>query len=387
MKRTLHIFLALMLPVFTFADAGTFGTDAARITILRDLATTTSYKFSPPASNGDADFNGSNLANATVTNSLKITGLYVNTFQNSGDVVTGVVFYYRTYVAGSPSGVYKTYQLSVNTSSGGDNNWSRPAGPANDIELVFGLLPNTNYTLDCYFELQINTFDAALVVAGTGNYNNNSGNINQSFSNGSFPSPLPIAQTFKSNFTTAGTLSLNNINNFAAQYNQNKVSLKWDMLNSAALNTLQLQRSANGVNWQTLADYNVLNAAPNSFAFNDNSPINGLNLYRVLGVGTNGNETFSKVLRINIANIDNSLQVYPIPALTHINVLMNGIKKGIYKAFIYSSDGKRVLLSSFDHDGFVPQRRFNIPNNVQPGSYILMIQNDKEFYKQQIIKN
>jgi hypothetical protein len=381
MNKIIPFFFLLLSFNIAKAGAGTFGTDAARIGLEDNLSNNAFYKFSPPASNGDANFNSALLSGTTST--LKITSLYCKTYENGGDVVTGVNFFYRIYPTGSPSGSFISYGLTNLTNIGGnDKMWSRPAGASNDIQLVFGLNPSTSYTLECYFVYNVNTFTGALVVAGTGNYNNNSGNINQSA-----PTlPLPAAQTFKATFNTATTLNLNNIDNFAVQYYQSKVNVKWDLATSNGLSALKLQRSSNGVNWETLGTYNIINAAPGTFNYVDNQPMPGLSLYKIVGIGLNGNEVSSRILRMNIATIDNSLQVFPVPTVSFIDVLMNGIKKGDYKAFIYSNDGKRILLAAFNHDGLTPQRRFNIPAHVQSGTYFLMIQNNKEFYKQQIIK-
>ena len=89
---------------------------------------------------------------------------------------------------------------------------------------------------------------------------------------------------------------------------QHHNGIEWD--NTGNVNSYAVQRSADGVNWQT-----VYRSPLTVHTYNDPAPLNGTNYYRLQTTSTSNAVTNSNV--IAISNDDN-IKVSPNPATKHI---------------------------------------------------------------------
>jgi hypothetical protein len=369
------------------ADFGNVYTDAGSISLqVNGEAVGKLFSFSPAAPQGRdvAAFNNAALSN-TVT-SLKIKNLAINTFQTGTDNIETVSFYYKQYPA-SQNGqnvgftqILLPTSTYINGSNGFQKQWTPQLAQNQSVELINDVFPNTDYVFECYILIKAGNKYVQLTIPGQGNFNNenNAGNINI------LNPQLPVASntTFKATFRTSVVLSLNSIQNFTTRAVANNIGILWALQVNQGLRSIALQKSSNGVNWSTLKTYPLDSASQLNFSFLDDNPFNGLNLYRLVGYSVSGNESYSNIIRFNVSIIDNSLQIYPNPVKDNITILMNGIKKGMYDVFLYDASGSRVFLEQFMYDGFQLSKTFILKEVLANGTYVLLLKNKQEFYKQ-----
>ncbi len=392
----IRIFTLLLLIVtltkIAKADFGNIYANAGSVDfVINGDAAAKLFSFSPLLSNStNPIFNNATISN-TLT-SLKIKNLNINTYQTGTDNVDAVSFYYKLYPTAQAGQItrYTEIPLPISTYLNATNGsfqkkWAPQLGQHQVLEIINDVYPNTDYTIECYVLLKSGSNYVQLTLPGLGNFNNESnlGNINVL----NPITPITNNTTFKASFRTSVVLSLNNIQNFTGRYTSNNIELLWALQNNNGLKNLLLQKSNNGINWLTLKQYTIDSTTQLNFLVTDNNAYNGLNLYRLTGYSVSGNESFSRIIRINVSIIDNSLQIYPNPVKDKITMLMNGIKKGKYDAFLYDATGARVFLEQFNYDGFEITKTFTIKNILSSGTYVLLIKNKQEFYKQTFLVN
>lgn len=102
----------------------------------------------------------------------------------------------------------------------------------------------------------------------------------------------------------------------------NRVLVNWTTLSERNTDHFSIERSADGKNWQTIGQ---LKAASNSteridYAFYDNSPLTGINYYRIVTVDLDGNESTSDVQSTSFISSEARCRVFPNPSAGKIAI-------------------------------------------------------------------
>jgi hypothetical protein len=367
MIKSLLTTFYLLLIISSKAGSGFVGDCAGLVSIKPDF-NTQGLNLSMGTCASSNSFNGYNFG--ITSTSLKINQVLLRTSETSPHTVTAAYLYYKVYKTslGSSSSIFKTINLTAVTNNfngvTGQKEWSRPIGFA-DEDLINAMVESsTMYTIEMYFSADVNGTSGVTTML----LQNGGGN-------------------FSTQFKSANILSINSLQGFATRVQGSQVLVNWVMAIETNLESLELEKSENGVNWIRAAAYNSL--APSgstNFSYLDTDPYATLTLYRLKSKTTTGIISYSRVVRAALGFVENSLQIYPNPCVGKINVLLNGIKKGDYSAFLYDVTGRRIFLENFYHDGFNQQREIIFPATVQKGHYLLLLQSKNEFYKQQVVK-
>ncbi|MEO6670425.1 MAG: reprolysin-like metallopeptidase [Ferruginibacter sp.] len=173
------------------------------------------------------------------------------------------------------------------------------------------------------------------------------GSLNAMTSN-IFANPATFCVNFSKNYVTVivtapvpvGSLGL------TAQKEGTKAVLSWQTSSEQNSSHFNVQRSADGVNFTTVLG--TVDAAGNSntlrtYGFQDLSPLNKWNYYRIEEVDINGAKTLSNVVALSF-NKNNVIQVYPNPTAGQLNVDYSSSRSGDLSIRIIDSKGSVVML-------------------------------------------
>lgn len=143
------------------------------------------------------------------------------------------------------------------------------------------------------------------------------------------------------NFTVSGLILPVNVLDFNGYYQNNVNLLHWNFDAQANVVYYELEKSADGTHFSTLATIQVNGNAAKYF-YNDRNPFNGNNYYRLKTVSASGQFTYSTILNIRKRNNAKDLDI--------ISVQPNPVK-GSVTADISSVQNMKVRMSIMDETG------------------------------------
>jgi hypothetical protein len=307
---------------------------------------------------------GTSINNAVIIKNagqnLNLTSAYVQTFKKKGvaNICSGYVFY-RIYPLGTTPSPFSEITCSLFTnlnSSGHDVQNQQWFNNTINIDVINGL-PQGEYSLDVYY--------GANVFAGT---------------SGCSDAPTTFIQSVHAKVTITAALNAQ-FTGFVTNNNDEFVYLQWQISDSSDVQYFTVEKSRNGVQWQTL-DTILRNG--NSYAFTDSFPSTGLNYYRVQAAGA-GKIVYSISRRAYVGVIDNLITVYPNPVNKNLRFEMSALAKGRYQAGVYSLNGTRIAGQYIDHDGKDNYVTILLPPILSKGIYWIVLMTKNEFYKQNFL--
>ena len=164
-----------------------------------------------------------------------------------------------------------------------------------------------------------------------------------------------------------------------------KTKLTWTTNSESNNASFEIERSATGTNFKSLASVASKSVNGNSnivlhYLMNDARPFQNKNYYRIKQWDKDGNFYYSKT--IELENSNKQISIYPNPVEDYLNVNMASGSQQTYTAAIIDFTGKK--LRSYK---FINNSRFDIHPLVS-GIYLLIIWNEKGeiVKKEKIIK-
>ncbi len=152
-------------------------------------------------------------------------------------------------------------------------------------------------------------------------------------SNRRFLTPLPLSVT-----------------SFGAIRQNRSTVLNWQTVNETNTRGFEVQRSAEGQNWQTLAFINSKGTAGN-YSYTDPAPLGGKNFYRIKQLDLNGSGFFTAIRFIDFSK-QGYLYVYPNPVPSVLTLYTDmEIKNGT--ARIFDGAGRLVHTSNIAGGGTI----------------------------------
>jgi hypothetical protein len=178
-------------------------------------------------------------------------------------------------------------------------------------------------------------------------------------------------------FQRAYTLPLT-LKSFNGAVNNNLVKLNWESAQEQNLDKYIVEKSSDGVNWQTLTTV-MATGSSNASEYNtvDNNA-SQVNYYRLKQVETNGNFAYSQIIRIRKEENEKlALKIYPNPVISNATININSENKLAAHIKIYNQFGmqlqhmQRSLIAGSN----------NIPvqglSTLPAGTYIIVVEDDK----------
>lgn len=186
---------------------------------------------------------------------------------------------------------------------------------------------------------------------------------------------LPPGVTYPS-LTTGGTLPIK-LTGFSATGEGSKVKLQWSTESEQNNDRFDVQRSADGRTWETISSVKgkgTFSSTTNYTAY-DNSPLKGINYYRLQQYDINGKSTASDVKSLKLGTIKTLVSVSPNPARAGINFkfLNEGARNVL--AVLSDANGKVVYQQTFKEVQANTLNKLNLQQPA-PGIYILQLKGE-----------
>lgn len=100
--------------------------------------------------------------------------------------------------------------------------------------------------------------------------------------------------------------------------------IDWNTLSEEITDKFELQRSADGKEFETIASFNAKGQA-NRYSYPDNSPHKGINYYRLLMKEANGTISYSQTVTATVKSDGFVVSAYPNPVSDELTVTVDGL--------------------------------------------------------------
>ncbi|RYY67261.1 MAG: T9SS type A sorting domain-containing protein, partial [Chitinophagaceae bacterium] len=156
-----------------------------------------------------------------------------------------------------------------------------------------------------------------------------------------------------------------------------QVLVKWRAADESGIRSYQLERSFDGIGFNTLATMAVHRGAGDmSYQVIDTKP-GPFNFYRVKMTGINNEVKYSEIVEVQLPKEVEGFKLYPNPATGGIfNVKFVNKPKGIYAINLYTITGQVLLAKTVLHQGDTSVEFIQVPDNISSGNYKLEIKSE-----------
>jgi hypothetical protein len=177
---------------------------------------------------------------------------------------------------------------------------------------------------------------------------------------------------------------------FKADEQNGSVELTWGTATETNNELFEVQRSSDGVTWEVLEE--VMGAGttfePQDYITYDNSPLSGVNYYRLRQVDFDDKFDFSKVAIVDLgassgANELEITSVYPNPFSSNLSIDVAGLGSGRYSVEILNTSGVAIKSREFSSG---ESAQFSGLDDLQFGVYILKVVQGEKVVTKQIVK-
>jgi len=137
------------------------------------------------------------------------------------------------------------------------------------------------------------------------------------------------------------TLPVHTIHVVATEEN-NAVLLYWKVTNPKNTTSYQVDRSTDGIHFETLGS--VIGGEASSYSFKDNKIIPATTLYyRIKSVADDGSFKYSNIASLALQAGKRPLSIYPNPVKDNLSILLSDNFTDTYKLRVLTVEGKEVL--------------------------------------------
>lgn len=128
-------------------------------------------------------------------------------------------------------------------------------------------------------------------------------------------------------------------------YAENKTSvLNWKSEAEENLNYYEVQRSRDGIHFETISVVFAKGRMTNDYQITDASPFEGVNYYRLNMVDQDGSSKYSNIINIRFdSSITTLMNAYPNPAKSDITVQLDNLKEGKYTLKLITVTGQQLF--------------------------------------------
>jgi hypothetical protein len=128
---------------------------------------------------------------------------------------------------------------------------------------------------------------------------------------------------------------------FVANPKASTVELAWVVATETNVANYEVEYSANGTNYTSIGSKTAMGSR--NYTLIHTSPKQGLNYYRLKIIDRDGKVSYSEVRTVNFGAVDGTVKLYPIPAVSTVNItLTSGMINQAATISIISVDGRLV---------------------------------------------
>lgn len=164
----------------------------------------------------------------------------------------------------------------------------------------------------------------------------------------------------------------------ASRNTDRSIKVSWRVENEINIGHYEVERSADGIQFSGILNEDVANSI--NYSRNDLSPLAFDNYYRIKAVGTNGDITYSAIVKVAPENLTPSISVLPNPVKgKQMQVRFEAAKEGKYTLSIHNESGQRIYNEVINISNSIEVRTIRLKKTVAAGAYFIKLQNsDKE---------
>jgi hypothetical protein len=214
--------------------------------------------------------------------------------------------------------------------------------------------------------------------------------INLNFGTGTIKSGMGVSSTNPATSSTALFMITDNsiplpielLNFTATNVINNFVKLDWKTSMEENNDHFEVERSTDAAHYESILKMKAVgnSSTPQSYSARDNSPVKGINYYRLKQVDSDGRISYSSVQKVKFGT-DVAPLIYPNPVNTVFTAVSG--KELIREIVIYNAQGKAVQFvigNSTDAD-----LKVNV-SLLSEGVYFLKVKTDSQIYQFKMIK-
>lgn len=175
--------------------------------------------------------------------------------------------------------------------------------------------------------------------------------------------------------------------NFNAQPGIHSNTLNWKLENQVPGNIIRIERSADGINFETVSTIGALGSSDQkTYSWNDYNPLSGNNFYRLVLNNPSGSSLISKTVSVIKQRAIYDLAEGPNPFISSFKFSINLDKAD--KVSYSILDMVSNTLVSGQYEGQPGMNNFTIDNlnNLSAGNYILQVIVSEKRYFKKIVK-
>lgn len=164
---------------------------------------------------------------------------------------------------------------------------------------------------------------------------------------------------------------------FKAVKDKNVVQLNWTVAQESNIESYQVQRSKDGINFTTIQTIGARNQSgyqPN-YTSTDASPLKGVNYYR-LAINENGRKEMSGIATVTMSNVGNNFTINYTPNSTRLNIRLIGLDAGSYSVLVVNAVGQLLQSLRLAHDGSEANKEINLKGGLSKGIYRVVLLHD-----------
>ena len=168
----------------------------------------------------------------------------------------------------------------------------------------------------------------------------------------------------------------------ATNVNNDYAELKWITSSETGSRYYEVEKSSNGNTFNNIA---TVDAMGNSnieqfYSYQDNSPFNGINYYRLKMVDIDGKYSYSAIASV-VFNHGNQPYIWPNPANTYFNVIAGD--EPLKEISLFDVSGKKIA----EMTNIIGASSVMLPiGTLSAGIYIVEIKTNKMVYQQKLLK-
>ncbi|MEJ7589476.1 MAG: T9SS type A sorting domain-containing protein [Ferruginibacter sp.] len=173
--------------------------------------------------------------------------------------------------------------------------------------------------------------------------------------------------------TNCSTLPVNLVSYQAALKPTGEVIFRWSTASEQNNKQYRLERSQNGREYTTIATIagkGTFNGK-SEYSYTDLKPMNGMNYYRLIQVDIDGNKSELGIRAVNITVGKTSINVYPNPAHSELNIDLGTHETTQKHIEIYNISGKRIFSRLLNVKNGV--MKVNLDQHQGAGIYLVRI--------------
>lgn len=168
----------------------------------------------------------------------------------------------------------------------------------------------------------------------------------------------------------------------------NQVDLEWITASEINSDYYIIQKSSNGIDFEYLAQIQAAGNSSVSSYYNavDESPVEGINYYRLLQVDFDGTVNHVKTISITFTPERLNVLIYPNPTQDNtFQVLCDNLKGDFLQLDVKNILGQTVYSETINIDSHFINQSISLPDDLPADMYFVTLKNENKQYSQKLI--